>query len=240
MASGCVGIKPGKGRAGISDGGREKHRLIHLIRLTSPAARLPADRDLRDGATARIVKRTLVVSVEDRKWISACYRFRMQNLEDAVAKVSRIAASRLGLVLLGMVWLAGCQSDDRGPSSLIGYWYAVEVDGEPTIGSRVELRLPELNPDTLKASTYRLSIGCEDWGRLDQSRSVLISDAQDPFGKVPQAQCDPRDPARLDALRQMTHDGVRISVDPMTFTAVLSTTSGRTARFDYMDTTPVD
>jgi len=102
------------------------------------------------------------------------------------------------------------------------------------------MRLPDLNPDTLKASTYRLSIGCEDWGRLDQSRSVLISAALDPFGKSPQAQCDPRDPARLDALRQMTHEGVFIAVDPMTLKAVLSTKSGRTARFDFMDMTPVD
>lgn len=164
----------------------------------------------------------------------------MLDRNNAVAKVSRIVAKRLGLVLLGMLWLAGCQLGEHDPSSLIGYWHAVEVDGEPTTGSRVEMRLPDLDPDTLKASSYSLSIGCEDWGRLDQNHSVLISAALDPFGKPPQAQCDPRDPARLDALRQMTHEGISIRVDPMTFTAVLSTTSGQTARFDFMDMTPVD
>ncbi|QIF80421.1 hypothetical protein [Brevundimonas sp. 'scallop'] len=197
------------------------------------------DRDPRDGAAAQIVKRALVVSVRIESGYRDAIVFRRQNLEGVVAKISRIAASRLGLGLLGVLWLTGCQSDDRRPS-LIGYWYAVEVDGEPAIGSRVEMRLPDLNSDTMKASTYRLSIGCEDWGRLDQSRSVLISDALDPFGKSPQAQCDLRDPARLDALRQMTHEGVFITVDPMTLKAVLSTKSGRTARFDFMDMTPVD
>lgn len=164
----------------------------------------------------------------------------MLDVENAVAKVSRIAAVRLAPALLGMLWLAGCQSGERAPSSRTGYWYAVEVDGEPTTGSRVEMRLKDLNPDTLKASSYRLSIGCDDTGHLDQSRSILISDALDPFGKPPQAQCDPRDPARLDALRQMTHEGISIHIDPMKFTAVLSSTSGRTARFDFMDMTPVD
>jgi hypothetical protein len=102
------------------------------------------------------------------------------------------------------------------------------------------MRLPELGPDNLKPSAYRLSIGCEDWGRLDQSRSVLVSDALDSSGKPLKPQCDPRDAGRLDALRQMTHEGVNISVDPVTFTAVLSTPSGRTARFEFMDMTPAD
>lgn len=163
----------------------------------------------------------------------------MQDLDSAVVEVSQIRARRLGLVLLGILWLAGCQPAEHA-SSLIGYWYVVELDGEPTVGSRVEMRLPGLDSDTLKASNYKLSIGCEDWGRLDQSRSVLVSDAPSPFGKSPQTQCDPRDAGRLDALRQMTHEGVSISLDPITSTAVLSTTSGRTARFDFMDMTPVD
>ena len=38
----------------------------------------------------------------------------------------------------------------------------------------------------------------------------------------------------------MTHEGASLKIDPETLTALLTTASGRTARFNYMDMTPVD
>jgi hypothetical protein len=162
----------------------------------------------------------------------------MLELHKAGLTGSLIGATRLGLVLLGSIGLPACQLEEHA-SPLIGYWYVTEVNGEPTVGSLVEMRLPKLNPDTLQASEYELSIGCQDWGRLDRNRGVLVSDALHP-GKPPQAQCDPHDAGRLDALRQMTHQGASLKIDPETLTALLTTASGRTARFNYMDMTPVD
>lgn len=162
----------------------------------------------------------------------------MRELHKSVLKGSLSGAKRLGLVLLGLIWLPACQFEKHAPT-MIGYWHVTELNGEPTVGSLVEMRLPKLDPDTLRASNYELSIGCDDRGRLDQRRGVLVSDAL-ASGKPPQAQCDPRDAGHLDALRQMTHEGASIKIDPDTFAALLTTASGRTARFNYIDMTPVD
>ena len=164
----------------------------------------------------------------------------MKGFARTLVGPSPIQAGALGLLLLATFWLTGCQLGERHTSSsLIGYWYPVEVNGEPTTGSRIELRLQDVDPDTLKASGYRLSIGCDDWGRFVEDHHVMLSDSLN-HGKPPQAQCDARDPARLDELRQMTHEGFSVRLDPDTYTALLSTTSGRTARFAFMDLTPVD
>lgn len=164
--------------------------------------------------------------------------FCMRELHETVLKGSATGAKRLGLVLLGLICVSACQVEKEAPT-LIGYWHVTELNGEPTVGSVVEMRLPKLDPDTLRASSYELSIGCRDWGRLDHGRGVLVSDFLE-RGKPAQAECDPRDAGRLDALRQMTHEGASIEIDPDTFAALLTTASGRTARFNYVDMTPVD
>jgi hypothetical protein len=149
-------------------------------------------------------------------------------------------AVKWALVGLAFLGIASCDwGRDSSAPSLIGYWYPVEINGEPTVGSSIELHLKGVNPDTLKVTGYQLSIGCRDSGRWDQKRGVLISDER-MTDQAPQGQCDVHDPKRLNALRHMTQEGVSIRLDRELFSATLSTGSGQTARFNFLDMTPVD
>lgn len=143
------------------------------------------------------------------------------------------------IVTLALTGLAACKQGGQDPV-LNGYWYAVEINGERTLGSRVQLDLEDVDPNLFEVSNYALAIDCDDTGRYDRKRGALVSDLRNPYETIPQAQCEARDAKRLDDLRLMTHEGVTIRFDPKTYAALLSTASGRTARFDYMDTTPVD
>lgn len=149
-------------------------------------------------------------------------------------------AMKWALIVLSSFVIASCGwVRDPSAPSLIGYWYPVEINGEPTVGSNIELHLKGINPDALTFTGYQLYIDCGDSGHLDEKRGVLISNERT-AARVPQDQCNVHDPMRLDALRRMTHEGVRGRLDPELFSATLSTESGQTARFSFMDTTLIE
>lgn len=146
---------------------------------------------------------------------------------------------KTSLVALSGLALASCDMIKPSPNyNLAGDWYLVELNGKPTPGSRVDLNLRNVHYDELRISEYRLDINCDDFGRLNES-GTMISDYH-VAGNVPDKQCEAEDPGRMDTLRRMTHEGVKVQLDPKLFTATLTTNTGQTARFDFMPSELVD
>jgi len=146
---------------------------------------------------------------------------------------------KTSLVLLSGLALASCDLIKPSSQNLpAGEWYLVELNGKPTVGSRIDLDLKDLDFDALTLSHYRLDINCEDYGRLNES-GTMISDYHR-SGKAPDAQCPPEDPERMETLRRMTHEGVKVQLDPELLTATFATNAGQTARFDFNPSTLVD
>lgn len=136
-----------------------------------------------------------------------------------------------------MLALLGCA--DEGDFGLPGHWYPTEINGQTVTGSSVELRLDDIETTDLTPTAYELRLGCADAGRWDSKRELLVSDASY-AGRVPQDQCHAADARRLDALRRMTHEGVKIGVNTETYEVRFSTASGQSARFSYFPSPVVD
>ena len=136
-----------------------------------------------------------------------------------------------------MLALLGCA--DEGDYGLPGHWFPTEINGQEVTGSRVELWLDNIETTDLAPTVYELRLGCEDSGRWDPERGMLVSDSTY-AGLVPQDQCQAADAPRLDALRRMTHEGVTIRVDSKTYEVTFSTATGQSAHFTYFPSPIVD
>lgn len=136
-----------------------------------------------------------------------------------------------------MLALLGCA--DESDYGLHGHWFPTEINGQDVTGSSVELRLDDIETTDLTPTAYELRLGCADAGRWDSKREMLVSDATY-AGRAPQDECQAVDAPRLDALRRMTHEGVKIGVDAETYEISFSTASGQSARFTYFPSHVVD
>ena len=138
---------------------------------------------------------------------------------------------------LAMLAFSGCS--DSADYNLPGFWFPTEINGQKVTGSSVELWLDDIETTDLAPTVYELRLGCADAGRWDANRELLVSDSTH-AGRVPQDQCQAVDAPRLDALRRMTHEGIKIGVDAKTYEVSFSTASGQSARFTYFPSPVVD
>lgn len=154
------------------------------------------------------------------------------------------------LVLLSLALAAGCaeqrhtQDGDDATNIFVGDLAA--LDGQPVIGSQLQLRLASRKADFDKPDYYRISGGCIDAGSLHADGRFWSGTAPgvNPGMEMPDparrgaGHCPAEDAARYIQLLEVMHQGPTLAFDQAS--ATFTAPDGQSAKFDFHASMMID